>query len=85
MDARGFVTQKHDAAVEELRALDAEFNARKQSAQAMIDLTKKWLEELAGEQASKDTYGSVQEVLKSSSDKWVSSRDLNPQSRASVA
>ena len=49
MEAKTFISKKHDAAVAELKALEAEFAARSKAAKEMISLTEKFLNELADE------------------------------------
>lgn len=76
MDAKTFISRKHDAAIEELKALEAEFNVRKKSAQETIDMAKKWLEELGGEKDKPEVQASAQDPGKAASENWVSARDL---------
>ncbi len=82
MDAKTFLNNKHDAAVEELKALEADYAKRKQAAQAAIDMAKKWLDELGGPEVSRsepvkpEPDMSVQDFAKKPTDSWVSSRDL---------
>ncbi len=76
MDAKTFITRKNEAAVAELKALDDEFLPRMDSALAMVDLTKKWLEEL-GSELTEDEGPSLQEVAKTASQNWMVGRDAN--------
>jgi len=68
MEARTFIGKKHDAAVDELKAIEAEYIPRRDAAQAMIDMTQKWLDELGGEK------GAAEEAPKGSAQNWASSR-----------
>jgi len=77
MDAKSFISNKHAAAVESLVVIEAEYRAKKEAAQAEIDLAKKWLDELGGEKIS------APEVSKPASNTWVSNRDLTPTGRES--
>ncbi len=54
MDARSFITNKHNAAVEELRALEAEYLPRRQAALASIALTQQFLDELSATTSEAD-------------------------------
>jgi len=83
MDAKAFLTAKHDAAVEELRAIDAEYAKRKESAEALVELTSKWLSELGGSRVSAEPDLNIADITKQAANSWVSSRDLNPQTRQS--
>jgi len=49
MEAKSFISNKHAAAVENLRAIEAEYLSRMSAARAEIALTQKWLDELGGE------------------------------------
>jgi hypothetical protein len=46
MDARSFIVEKNAEAVEELRAIDAEYFPRRKAALAAIALAERWLDEL---------------------------------------
>jgi len=46
MDAKTFITAKHESAVAELKAIEAEYKARTEAAKATIEMTKVWLSEL---------------------------------------
>jgi|GEM_PF-1760981 hypothetical protein len=76
MDAKTFLSNKHNAAIEELKALEAEYQQKKLAAQATVDLTKKWLDEM-GLDFGKPTPAPVEnELPKKPSENWVSARDL---------
>ena len=81
MDAKTFITKKHDGAVEELKVIEAEYMAKKEAAQAAIDMAKKWLAELGTEPAKPEPQVAAQDCAKSSSENWVSARDLASQGR----
>jgi len=49
MDAKLFITSKRDAAIAELKAIEAEYMPRRNAAMAQMELTKKWMEELGAE------------------------------------
>ena len=53
MDARAFINKKYEAAVEDLKSLEAEFIPRRNAVQAKIDQTNQWLVELAMENSVK--------------------------------
>ncbi len=80
VDAKTFITNKRDAAVEELNALEAEYLARKKTAQAMVDLTKQWMEELGGNAEDATASVPATDVSKASGESWVSARDLTTRS-----
>ena len=84
MDAKTFISKKHDAALDELKALEAEYKPRMDAAQAKIDMAKTWLDELSSETESTESMVSVEDVLKSPSSNWVSARDLTPPARQGV-
>jgi len=81
MDAKTFISKKHDAAVDDLKAIEAEYLPRLEAAKSAIAMTKKWLEELGVEKGPEESPLSLQDVAKSAANTWVSSRDLNPTSR----
>ncbi|MDR3690258.1 MAG: hypothetical protein P4L46_12830 [Fimbriimonas sp.] len=88
MDAKTFVSQKHDEAIEELKALEAEYIPRRDAAQSKINLAKKWLDELSLDKeeipvavAPAQAPSSVADLTKTPANNWVSARDLNPQAR----
>lgn len=80
MDAKTFVSKKHHAAVEELRAIDAEYKPKRDAALAAIAMTEKWLDELSADKPS-----AMPEVVidpsKNGAPSWNPSRDLAPQGR----
>jgi len=80
MDAKTFISKKHHAAVDELKAIDAEYIPKRDAALAAIAITEKWLDEL-----SSDKQATVPEVVmdanKNGVSAWVSNRDLTPQGR----
>jgi len=75
MDAKIFISKKHDAALDELKAIEAEYRPRLDAARAMITLTESWLNEIGPEKGSQSPISS--EVSKSPSESWVSARDLS--------
>lgn len=78
MDAKTFIARKHEAAVEELRAIDAEYIPKRDAAKSAIAITQKWLDELAAE---KPAVVQESEISKSGVNAWISNRDLTPQAR----
>jgi len=83
MDATTFITKKHDAAVEELKAIEAEYLPKLEAAKSAITMTKKWLDELTTEVPNTLTerQAQLQEFAKGTPNGWASSRDLTPQAR----
>jgi len=83
MEAKTFISKKHAAAVEELKAIEAEYIPRRDAAQSMIAMTQKWLDELSLEKNVSEPEVSLQDVAKSAANNWTSNRDLTPQGRQS--
>jgi hypothetical protein len=86
MDAKTFLSKKHEAAAEELRAIEAEYFPKREAALAAIAMTQKWLDELPGEKPSTPPVvaaaeSSLQDAIKNGANGWVSNRDLTPQAR----
>ena len=81
MDATTFISKKHAAAVEELRAIDAEYAPRRDAAQAIIAMTQKWMDELGVEKPAAEQGVSLQDAAKNAATSWTANRDLNPQAR----
>jgi hypothetical protein len=81
MDAKTFINSKHDSAVEELKAIEAEYIPRRDAAQAKITLIKKWADELSLEKSAPEPEVTVSNFTKAPSNNWVSARDLNAQAR----
>jgi len=52
MEAKTFISKKRDAAIDELKAIEAEYLPRLNAAKAMIEMTQKWMDELASERAN---------------------------------
>lgn len=79
MDARSFISQKHDAAIDELKALETEYLLRRDAAQAAIELAQRWLSELEAGKAEPQV--STQQFAKPATGDWVSAPDLASQLR----
>ena len=77
MDAKTFLSNKHNAAIEELKAIEAEYQQKKLAAQATADLTKKWLDEMGLDLGKPDTTPMDSDLPKKPSENWVSARDLS--------
>ncbi len=80
MDARTFVSQKYDAAVEELKSLEAEYVLRRDAAQAAIELAQRWLAELGGDKS--EVQVEVQPITIRNRENWVSAPNLTEQARS---
>jgi len=78
MDAKTFISKKHEAAVEELKAIDAEYMPRREAAQAKMAMTQKWLDELSSDKSVVMPEPPMPDASKNG---WVENRSLTPQSR----
>jgi len=75
MEAKAFINQKLEAAVEELKAIEAEYKPRRDAAQATISLTKKWLDELGLDKSPSQPDTTIQDIVKSPSNIWAAAKD----------
>jgi hypothetical protein len=88
MDARTFILEKNSAALEELKAIDAEYLPRRSAALELFALTEKWMDELAAEELKAAPVSTprepvliVEDNTKESPETWRSARDLQPRVR----
>ena len=81
MEAKTFISKKYDAAVEELKAIEAEYKPRLEAARAAIATSKKWLDELGSQKPMVEPQIPVQTITRTPSERWISARDLTPQAR----